>query len=62
MLVRFIRSGPVKAGPAILHGLPGQIAALDGEDLDAAIAAEMVVIEDTNSKSAPAQKPRSKKG
>lgn len=42
MLVRFILSGPVKFGPATIHGLPGQIADMDGEDLKAAIAAGMV--------------------
>lgn len=42
MLVRFLKSGPVKAGPVILHGLPGQIADIDGEDLAAAIEAGMV--------------------
>ena len=42
MLVRFIKSGPVRHGPASIHGLPGQIADLDGDDLQAAIEAGMV--------------------
>lgn len=42
MLVRFIKGGPVKFGPATIHGLPGQIADMDGDDLETAIAAGMV--------------------
>lgn len=42
MLVRFKRAGPVKAGPLSIHGLEGQIAALDGDDLTAALTAGMV--------------------
>lgn len=44
MLVRFIQSGPVKAGPVTLHGLPGQIADLDGADLSAAVEAGVVEV------------------
>ena len=42
MLVRFVRSGPVRFGPATIHGLPGHIADMDGDYLKAALAAEMV--------------------
>lgn len=42
MLVRFIRSGPVQAGPVSIHGLPGQIADLSGTDLETATKDGMV--------------------
>jgi len=42
MLVRFLKSGPVKFGPATIHGLPGQIADMDGDDLTQALEAGMV--------------------
>lgn len=42
MLVRFIKSGPVRFGPGSIHGLPGQIADLEGEDLQVAVEAGMV--------------------
>lgn len=42
MLVRFIKSGPVRFGSASIHGLPGQIADMDGDDLQLAIADGMV--------------------
>lgn len=42
MLVRFLQSGPVKFGPATIHGLQGQLADMNGEDLAAAVASGMV--------------------
>lgn len=42
MLVRFLKSGPIKAGPALIHGLQGQFADIDGADLDAALSSGMV--------------------
>lgn len=42
MLVRFLKSGPVKFGPASIHGLQGQLADMDGDDLAAAVASGVV--------------------
>ena len=42
MLVRFLKSGPVKFGPATIHGMPGQLADMDGDDLAAAVASGAV--------------------
>lgn len=42
MLVRFLKSGPIKAGPALIHGLQGQLADIDGADLEAALSSGMV--------------------
>jgi len=54
MLVRFIKSGPVKFGPASIHGLQGQIADMDGDDLTAALKSGAVeVIEPAHSSPAP---------
>jgi hypothetical protein len=42
MLVRFIKGGPVRFGPATIHGLPGHIADMEGDDLKEAVASGMV--------------------
>lgn len=59
MLVRFLKSGPVKFGPGTIHGLPGQIADMDGDDLETAIAAGTV--EAIGDEPAPAKRARKAK-
>jgi hypothetical protein len=56
MLVRFLKSGPVKAGPGRIHGLPGQLADLSDSDLESALADGAVEIAEPE----PAGKPAAK--
>lgn len=59
MLVRFLKSGPVKFGPGTIHGFPAQIADMDGDDLQAALASGAVeLIEPAK----PEPKPKRKAG
>lgn len=54
MLVRFLKSGPVKFGPGTIHGFPAQIADMEGDDLTAALESGAVeVIEPAQSSPAP---------